>query len=571
MAAAAPVVVDHEAVMGTALERIGLDTPGAWEEFVESTGFETLSDLLDMSDEDIKDSCYSYNKDEDNNFKCTMKVRRYLILLAFWVKERKHRGKPLVDPNDANRVHPHLTLDTLALYDVIKKNDEKRRKFIVKPEKIPVYTTDWDMWSDLFTGYCKNVPGDTGESLYYLLRPDKPVGWDPEDDAPDEDTKRLYQLLHTGNWYRDDVQKLWSVLVPAVRNNDTAWDTVRTHCVDESSPASGGDAHAAWLGLYNQHEGADARQYKETQALSVIAKGATLYSDETYRDEFINKTNKVTASFNTLERNPDRRMAEEDKVKVLIDMLSPIHNNHKLALDVHKVKTDYRKNYSGAVQYLTGRIAEEYGNINLPAQPPKSARRIREATRNNVVDYSYKTHGKTYDNVFSIPPREWHALGDNLRNDIIAERDRRAARGQAPSNYKSRRNNFNSRGRGGGRQFNQTRGGFGRGGRSFHGHRDYGRGNNHFGGRGGGRSSYGGRHGRGYNDRGSYRGRGADGTQYNSNDRSVSQAQRGDTTVSGLPNSISVSETAAAQSTVSRSNTSRGGRAGMGMGSGAHL
>ena len=63
--AAAAVVVDHEAVMGTALERIGLDTPGAWEEFVESTGFETLSDLLDMSDEDIKDSCYSYNKDED--------------------------------------------------------------------------------------------------------------------------------------------------------------------------------------------------------------------------------------------------------------------------------------------------------------------------------------------------------------------------------------------------------------------------------------------------------------------------------------------------------------------------
>ena len=84
--AAAAVVVDHEAVMGTALEEIGLDTPGAWPEFVESTGFETLSDLEDMSDEDIKDSCYSYNRDDDNNFTCTMKVRRYLILLAFWVK-----------------------------------------------------------------------------------------------------------------------------------------------------------------------------------------------------------------------------------------------------------------------------------------------------------------------------------------------------------------------------------------------------------------------------------------------------------------------------------------------------
>jgi len=340
---------------------------------------------------------------------------------------------------------------------------------------------------------------------------------------------------------------------------------VRTHSVDESSPVSGGDAAAAWKQLHNQHEGADARQHKEAKALGVIAKGATLYSNETYINEFIDKTNSLTASFNVLERNPNRRLADEDKIKVLVEMMSPIHNNHKLALDVHKVKTEYRKDYSGAVQYLTGRVAEEYGNLNLPAHLPRSARRtIREATRDGV-DYSYRTHGRTYNNVFSIPSRIWDALDNNVRNDITAERDRRAEQGQAPRNYMSRGNNFNSRGRGGGRQFNQTRGGFR--GRGFHNrNRSYGRGYDHFRGRGGGRN-YGGRHGRGYNDRGSYRGRGADN---NSNERSVSQAQRGDTST-GLPANISVSETDSAKSTTSRSSTSKGGRAGLGMGSGAHL
>ena len=557
--------VDHEAVLVTALEIIGLNEEDAGEAFAQYTGILTFSDLIDMSDEDIKDSCYNFNKDDENEFTVNMRIRRYLILLAFWAKERKYRGKPWVDPDHEDRVHPHLTLDILKLYDITKRNDEKRSKFIVKPEKIPVYATNWDMWLDLFTGYLKGIPSETGASLFYLIRPDKPDEWDAENDAPDEETKRLYELLHEGSWYENDVQKLWTILVPAVRNNSSAWDTVRTHSVDESSPVSGGDAAAAWKQLYNQHEGADARQHKEAKALGVIAKGAILYSNETYINEFIDKTNSLTASFNVLERNKDRRMADEDKVKVLVEMMSPIHNNHKLALDVHKVKTEYRKDYSGAVQYLTGRVADEYGNLNLPAHPPRSARRtVREATRDGA-DYSYRTHGRTYNNVFSIPSRIWDALDNNVRNDITAERDRRAEQGQAPRNYMSRGNNFNSRGRGGGRQFNQARGGFQ--GRGFHNrNRSYGRGYDRFRGRGGGRN-YGGRHGRGYNDRGSYRGRGAGN---NSNERSVSQAQRGDTST-GLPANISVSDTDAAKSATSRSSTSKGGRAGLGMGSGAHL
>ena len=552
--------------MVTALEVLGFNEEDAGEAFAQYTGILTLSDLIDMSDEDIKDSCYNFNKDDDNEFTVNMRVRRYLILLAFWAKEREYRGKPLVDPDHEDRVHPDLTLDTLRLYDIIKKNDEKRSKFIAKPEKIPVYTTDWDMWFDLFTGYLKNIPSETGASLFYLIRPDKPDDWDAENDAPDEETKRLYELLHEGSWYESDVQKFWTILVPAVRNNSSAWDTVRTHSVDESSPVSGGDAAAAWKQLYNQHEGTDARVHKEAKALGVIAKGATLWGDETYINEFIDKTNSITAAFNVLERNPDRRLADEDKVKVLVEMMSPVHNNHKLALDVHKVKTAYRKDYSGAVQYLTGRVADEYGTLNLPAHPPRSARRtVREASRSET-DYSYKTHGRTYRNVFSIPSREWNALGNNVRNDITAERDRRAERGEAPRNYMSRGNNFNSRGRGGGRQFNQARGGFRGRGRGFDRNRGYGRGYDNFRGRGGGRN-YGGRHGRGHNDHGSYRGRGADN---NSNERSVSQAQRGDPST-GLPGSISMSETDAAKSTTSRSGTSKGGRAGLGMGSGAHL
>ena len=151
-----------------------------------------------LIDEDIKDSCYNFNRDDDNEFTANMKVRRYLILLAFWVGERKYRGKPLVDPDHEDRVHPHLTLEILKKYDVIKKNDQKRSKFIVKPEKIPVYKDDWDMWFDLFTGYCKNVPGETGASLFYLIRPPKPDEWDAENDAPDEETKRLYNCYMRG-------------------------------------------------------------------------------------------------------------------------------------------------------------------------------------------------------------------------------------------------------------------------------------------------------------------------------------------------------------------------------------
>ena len=77
---------------------------------------------------------------------------------------------------------------------------------------------------------------------------------------------------------KNDVQKFWSILVPAVRNNSSVWDTVRTHCVDESSPVSGSDAAAAWKELYNQHEGVDARQHKEAKRHRALLQKAQHYT-----------------------------------------------------------------------------------------------------------------------------------------------------------------------------------------------------------------------------------------------------------------------------------------------------
>ena len=76
-------MADDEAAMVTALEVLGFNEEDAGEAFAQYTGILTLSDLIDMSDEDIKDSCYNFNKDDDNEFTVNMRVRRYLILLAF--------------------------------------------------------------------------------------------------------------------------------------------------------------------------------------------------------------------------------------------------------------------------------------------------------------------------------------------------------------------------------------------------------------------------------------------------------------------------------------------------------
>jgi hypothetical protein len=83
---------------------------------------------------------------------------------------------------------------------------------------------------------------------------------------------------------------------------------VKIHCHDQLTPASGGDALAAWKAIWSQYEGDDARHHKEAHALALIAKGGSTYGGQTYMNEFTDKVAELVVVFTTLEQNPDRLM-----------------------------------------------------------------------------------------------------------------------------------------------------------------------------------------------------------------------------------------------------------------------
>lgn len=389
-------------------------------------------------------------------------VMNNLTGLIWHVKDMTRRGLPL----DPNAIDPDTLYDGHLAYEAYVQNRDKGDN--IKSLEKWSDKVDFDDWDRKVSETLSLIYGRNYCPLAYVIRPDKPAGWDPLVDATNDYERLMYQLPLAGTAYNRDNEAVFSYIQLAVVQ--TAAET----WIYDAVP--GRDGRAAMRALRGHYEGEaelDVQANKARETLNDL-----VYTNERTMafEAMITKLNKA---YNSLKRQ-GQEYTDKSKVEHLAKRIKNPTKNIEITVAVETMREKHKNDYNAATQFISGRMAQINGaSINAPGQ---NARRISEAEANRT-----EFNGVNIQNPWrQFTDDEWfNKLGQRGRE--IVEAKRRAG------NYTR-----NQAGRGGGRGRGRGRG-YGRGGRT--------------GGRTGGRNG----------------GRGGQNNQNNSNgDRSVNEASSGD-------------------------------------------
>lgn len=387
-------------------------------------------------------------------------VQNNLTGLIWHVKDRNRRGLPFdintFGINDLYRGH-------LAYVAYVQNRDKGDNIKALEKWSDKVEFDDWDR---KVTETLSLVYGRNYCPIAYVIRPDRPAGWDPAVDATTDYERLMYQLPLVGIAYEQDNEAVFSMIQLAVVHTPA-----ETWIYDY---VAGRDGRGAMQALRNHYEGEaelDVRATKAQQTLNTL-----VYTNEKAMafEVMITKLNKA---YNALKRQ-GQEYTDRTKVEQLAARIKNPTHNVAITVAIETMREMYKNDYTGATQFITSRMAAiNTAHVNAPGNNTRRVSQVSSAdlarTSWNNVDISDHWRKFTED--------EWFKLGARGQEIVTAKR----------------------RARNGGR----SHGGYGRGGRG-------GRFN-----RGGRYSNRGGRGGRG--------GRGNDNNQSN-DERNVNEAASGD-------------------------------------------
>ena len=137
-------------------------------------------------------------------------VQNNLTGLIWYVRDRARRGLP-VDPN--NIVMDDLHRGHMA-YEAYVQNRDKGENIKALEKWCDKY--DFDDWDRKVTETLSLVYGRNYCPIAYVIRPDKPDGWDPVADAVNDYERLMYQLPLAGIAYEQDNETVFSFIQLAV-------------------------------------------------------------------------------------------------------------------------------------------------------------------------------------------------------------------------------------------------------------------------------------------------------------------------------------------------------------------
>jgi len=416
--------------------------------FIAHHGITTVDDLNLLEPNQAKELVKGFNT-RHPNVSVGILVQNNLTGLIWYVKDKTRRGLP-VDPlaiaiNDLKDGH--------MAYEAYSANRDKGEN--IKTLEKWTEKHDFDEWDRKVTETLSLIYGRNYAPIAYVIRPDKPAGWDPEVDATTEYEKLMYQLPLAGVAFEQDNERVFSLVQLAVVQ--TAAET----WIFDAATARNGRAAMQALRLHYEGEAElDIRATKAQQDLDTL-----VYTNERAMtfETLITRLNKA---YNVLKKH-GQDFTDKSKVDALARRIKNPNNNVTITVAVETMREAHKANYTSAVQFITARMAQiNSANINAPGPNP---RRISEGNTNAGAATRTEFNGIDIRNPFrTFTERENTLLGS--RGLAIVE------------DLKQARRNNNGGGRGRGRGWRgRGHGGYGRGGRGYR-NRDNSNNNNNDGG-----------------------------------------------------------------------------------------
>ena len=404
--------------------------------FLALHGMNDINSFGRLEPNQAKDLVKSMNSRHPNS-SLGILAQNNLTGLIWYVKDLRRRGLA-VDPN---AIDEDDLLEGHLAYEAYVQNRDKGEN--IKSLEKWSDKVDFDDWDRKVTETLSLVYGRNYCPIAYVIRPDKPAGWDPMIDATTDYECLMYQLPLNGPAYNRDNEVVFSFIQLAVLQ------TLAENWIYDAIP--GRDGRAAMRALRDHYQGEanlDVRATKAQQTLDTLT-----YTSEKNMP-FETMITNLNKAYNSLKRQ-GQEFTDRTKVEQLAKRIKNPTRDIQVTVAVETMSTLHRNDYNAATQYITSRMASiNVANVNVPGNPRRIAEAEVDRTEYNGVDIKDPWRKYTDD-------EWWRQLGKKGREIVEAKRTKQVER-----KHRGGRG-YSGRGRGiGGRHGRSGRGGRGgRGGR----------------------------------------------------------------------------------------------------------
>lgn len=275
-----------------------------------------------------------------------------LQALVYWVKDKLKRGQPL----NAADWDAQAIITTMTSKDVEKEAKDNYQAPSVqdlgkfKPE-------DFETFEEGILNIWARTRGAQGEDLRYVVRPDNPPA-----EFESEQQRRMFQLPLTGVAYDRDNATVFRDL-KAMNLNTTGDPWIQPF----ESTEDGRGAWMAWTDHFNgQGELSKRINLAKTRLGNLHYKSERSMSFELF-------SARMQKYFQTLDKDPDERKSDRQKVEILVAAFRP-ESNELASAKVIAIQ-QYPRDFVGACNYLSAEVSRVSAQAIIDSQRHRTTRK----------------------------------------------------------------------------------------------------------------------------------------------------------------------------------------------------
>jgi len=356
MAAVVPPVVPAvvpNADIHAVLTVCGLANEADRTSIINNEGFTSLADFGLLSEKDVYEMVKrmgSRTAAAGRVYVGTLQVVK-LQALCYWVRDQQKHGQHL-DHNDWDNDVVTLTIERMRIgkeRDTTSVSVSDLGKF--DPEDFETHETG-------FVNLLSQTRGTQGESLKYIAR-DAVV---PAVFA-DEAERRMYQLPLTGEAFEQDNKQAYRLLKSFLVNTP-GWTWIESFNATEN----GRGALLAWATHYN----GQGELSKRTAMAKAKIKNLFYKNERSLTFEKVMEI--LSKSFSTLDKDPDERLSERQKVEKLLSCIQT--QDMEMIAQKSIIASQYSDDFSGACNYFSAQVSRLHAGAQLENSKYKNKRNV---------------------------------------------------------------------------------------------------------------------------------------------------------------------------------------------------
>ena len=306
----------------------------------------SLEQFSTFHSSEVKDIFDGFARRRTNTVSYTTRDAKAMKALNWWLRDRVARNLPL----------------TPALWTAAVRRDAEERMYLAENE--PDNTTsvsslnkfdslNFDVCFDGFS----NLMRQKGHGHFVRKKVQPPV-------FADEEEKRLYELRFDTIEAQNDNRKVFQYLKEYLVDTD-AWPWIEKFDKKE-------DGRGAIIALTDYYNGEGELNKRNAHARATLD-SIHFKSEDKYSIEKFGA--KAKAAMAVLDKDPDEKMSERQKVTWLQKTITP--TDPDLATHVQLFSDKYKEDFDGALAYFSGQVSRVNASVQISART-KGKRRISE-------------------------------------------------------------------------------------------------------------------------------------------------------------------------------------------------